>query len=123
MGAALPNLASKDSEDRVKRALEILKGRNSFFTDYYKSQYDCELDSHQIDFIIYLANFMAFPLQVKGNTKSVIDHYKKRPYVHVLVVRKSHSPEKIAHKIESLVMRILRNPFKTRVKTKTPVCA
>ncbi|MDP2598831.1 MAG: hypothetical protein Q8P49_03315 [Candidatus Liptonbacteria bacterium] len=113
----------EEAESVVEQALLLLMKRNPFFVHMLHARKSGELDSNKIDFLIFLANFMALPLQVKSSRRGVKDHYKKCPYIIAIHVRKSHDAQKIANKIEHAVMRILKDPLKPRLRSalKNPV--
>ena len=104
---------SREPEQVVEEALKILVLRNPLFITFYHSPKNGDLDTvFKIDFLIILANRLSFSLQVKGNEFGVRRHYKKCPHIPALCVRKSHGPEKVANRIERLVLRMLENPHK-----------
>lgn len=107
-----------EAERAFEEALRILIARNPFFVGYYKAQKCKELDCIKIDFLIFLANFLALPVQIKSGVNARREaeyHYSKCPYVLVFRARKNQGPEKISRVIEKLVIKFLRNPMKVRV--------
>lgn len=116
----MKNNSGAEAERVVEEALKLLVGHNPFFVKYSKSCKNGENDSvNKIDFIIFLGNFLALPIQVKGGKqlrKRIVEHYKKCPHVLAIGIRNGHNPEKIAGKLEKILSKILRNPRRIRVK-------
>ena len=107
--------------------MKILIARNPFFIKYHRAEKNKELNCMKIDFLVFLANHFALPVQIKSGRnarRGIIEHYKNCPYVLALQIRTKHTPERIASRVEKIVKKFLRDPFKDRIRqnheTKTP---
>lgn len=110
------NSAGKETENRVEEALKKLISENSFFVGYHRAIKNKEIDQLGIDFIIFLANLIAIPLQVKRGTKGIEKHYRRHPNILAIAVGEK-TPEELAHLIEKIITKLLKKiatgPFKS----------
>ncbi len=73
-----------EAEDIVEEVLKDLSKKGKLFS-YHRSRKGKELDAEGVDFLVYLNNGLAVPLQVKA-APHFKSHFKKHPAIKFVVV-------------------------------------
>lgn len=101
------NSSGKEAENKVEEAIKKLLLEKPLFVSYHRAIKNKEIDQLGIDFIIFLANLVAIPLQVKRGTKGIERHYRRHSNIIAIAVGQKEVGE-IAGIIEELVIKILK---------------
>lgn len=109
----------EESERKVETALKILAASGDI-KNFYHARKGGEVDGQHMDFIVFLKNRLAIPVQVKSGSRDIREHYKKYPYIFAFLARESHTPQKIAARLSSIFQRFLRKACNESKKYKIP---
>lgn len=113
----------KEAEDKIEGALRLIIARNSLpiIKTYHRAIKTRELDAEHADFLIFLNNLIAIPLQVKNSRQSVDKHYTKYPYILAIAAGDAETPEGLARFIEKLIIKILKKIASDPLKPINPL--
>ena len=115
-------MPSNTAEEIVEQVLRWLQ-REERIAGYLRNNPSDRMDSEGIDFLIFLRNGLALPLQVKTSSgerndkEKAREHFRKHPKVRHIIMVEIHSDDKsavcrhIARTIRSMARDALRQPW------------
>ncbi|OGN03198.1 MAG: hypothetical protein A2651_02190 [Candidatus Yanofskybacteria bacterium RIFCSPHIGHO2_01_FULL_42_12] len=95
----------RKSENKVHRALDILRYRWKEVVRFIHAEKNGELDREHIDFLIILRSNLSLALQVKSSRWRAKIHLKKYPHIKgVIWIREQDTPQEIAERIKKIIL-------------------